>query len=156
MLPTHICSYTCSTPWRQSSHPTPKMKHPWKGKEKVLERQQRKHFWKEGKVQGSKSWPFHSGSLATSFSSFLGCSEQWLLSLCPFEEAAAHRWVLKASENLVTRLIPTVFPDDNLFFIKDEILRTQTSVSKDSKKCSGQWQVTQDCEQCVAIGKWVV
>lgn len=70
--PTYSCSYTCSTPWRQTPYPTHKMKHPWKGKEKVLEGQQRKGFWKE---ERGKFWPFHNGSLATSFSSFLGCSE---------------------------------------------------------------------------------
>lgn len=132
------------------------MKHPRKGKEKVLEPEQRKGFWKEDKVRGVESWPFHSGGPATSFSSFLGCSEQCLLSLCPFEETAAHRWAVMASENLVALLIPTVFPGGNLFFMNDEILRTQTLVPKDSKQCAGQWQVTQEGEQCAAISNWSV
>jgi len=41
-----------------------------------------------------------------------------------------------STEDLRKSAIPTVLQDDNPFFMKDENLRTQTSVSEDSKQCA--------------------
>jgi len=67
----------------QPNATTPRKKKFWRGRrDRVSERGRKYKGWNLG--------PFIVG-VATSFSSFLGCSEQCLLSLCPFEEVAFHR-----------------------------------------------------------------
>lgn len=76
----------------------------WKGKRKSIE-EAAKRKWRE-KYKGWNLGPFIVRAL------LLVAALSWA-RLCPFEDTAAHRQLLKTAENLVILLIPNDFPGGN-------------------------------------------